>query len=217
MEKRCPTCNRKYVEEDINYCLEDGSFLHNELPPEEAAPTARISNVPTEILRSAPTLINRKSLPQPRSNLTWLWVAIGAVLLIGLIVFIPTIFLIVRLAGKPTSESTNANYRSSNINKPVVSPTYSPLNLEGTAWAGTDSTGVKTEYYYLSSGGLRYTTNGSSYEGDNSRWRQSGDTVTMDLNNGYAHYDGVIKGDRIDFKASNKVDFHWTITVYRMK
>lgn len=71
MEKLCPTCNRRYVEDQLNYCLADGSFLltANELPtsdsphavkrtdiPGEAPPTSRQSSVPTLVLPSGELL-----------------------------------------------------------------------------------------------------------------------------------------------------------------
>ncbi|HEY0322072.1 MAG TPA: hypothetical protein VGC66_14020 [Pyrinomonadaceae bacterium] len=50
--KRCPTCNRKYVDEDLNYCLADGSFLltPSELQQPEAPPTVKITDAPTEVI-----------------------------------------------------------------------------------------------------------------------------------------------------------------------
>jgi hypothetical protein len=53
MEKRCPTCNRKYVEENLNYCLADGSFLltNDELRPSAQAPAVSVSDAHTEAAR----------------------------------------------------------------------------------------------------------------------------------------------------------------------
>jgi len=55
MEKRCPTCDRKYFEKDLNYCLADGSFLFtpDEFPPPDQAPTIKPSEEPRAVLTSA--------------------------------------------------------------------------------------------------------------------------------------------------------------------
>src|SRR5215212_1230058 len=55
MEKRCPTCDRKYFEKDLNYCLADGSFLlaPDEFPPPDQAPNIKPSAEPSAVLTSA--------------------------------------------------------------------------------------------------------------------------------------------------------------------
>ena len=236
-EKRCPKCKRKYVEEDLNYCLADGTFLltPGEMSPGEAAPTLRIQDAPTEALPPRQTSIDAGPRARPRTNPAWLWLTLGGLLFIALLVSIPTAYLIVRSSGKSRLdvENTNENSGSQNTGRPLASPmaspgaagppymspspsSSSPLNLRGTAWAGTDSTGVKYQFDYLSDGRLRYTSNGNIYETGN-EWSQLGTRVTMNINGGYSRYEGIVNGERIDFKASNRQNFNWTITVTRIR
>jgi hypothetical protein len=39
----------------------------------------------------------------------------------------------------------------------------------------------------------------------------------MSITNGYAIYQGTINGDRIDYKAHNKVNLDWTGTLVRAR
>jgi hypothetical protein len=50
--KRCPTCNRTYTDELLNFCLADGAFLSAPTDPQPTvdSPTARSTEPPTEII-----------------------------------------------------------------------------------------------------------------------------------------------------------------------
>lgn len=69
--KRCPTCNRTYTDELLNFCLADGAFLSAPTDPQPtvASPTARSTESPTEII---PTELLPKNIDtdSPRGSAT---------------------------------------------------------------------------------------------------------------------------------------------------
>lgn len=71
MEKRCPTCDRKYFEKDLNYCLADGSFLltPDEFPPPDHAPSKKNATKPTVMLTNAQS--GRPTEVLPAGEETW--------------------------------------------------------------------------------------------------------------------------------------------------
>ena len=85
--------------------------------------------------------------------------------------------------------------------------TDTEISLAGTTWAGPDSTGDNRKF--------TFTPNGQLNNIATDTWRQEGNKVYWEINNGYSHYEGTINGDRIDYKAYNKVNLHWTGTLTR--
>src|SRR5688500_15940829 len=73
-------------------------------------------------------------------------------------------------------------------------------SLAGTSWSGSDSTGEFRQYRFQSDGTLAYTTPKGSFT--NGTWKQSGATVTFEINNHYADYRGEIRGDTIEGTAT---------------
>lgn len=141
MEKRCPTCNRKFFEEDLNYCLADGSFLltPGELPPAGQAPTLIISDAPTEIKPRGRAAAPTEGLPADkvsgslaggREQASQVTVAASRretrqLLLIFIIVFTAAFLGVVIVASifrTPSNDSSNTN---AGINTNVTSPTNS--------------------------------------------------------------------------------------------
>lgn len=87
-------------------------------------------------------------------------------------------------------------------------------DLTGTTWEGKDSTGDFLRFTFLPGGVLEYQNPGTAYR--NATWKQSGSVVQIEMNNHYADYEGVIKGDVIDGSSHNVTGKKWTWSVRRM-
>jgi hypothetical protein len=137
--KRCPGCNRTYTDLSLNFCLEDGTPLVNDVPP-PADPNATVryspardtgGPPPTEIYRQPAPMLNQVPemiqpqqqwsprpgvQPQKKSNAVW-WIlggfAVLAIIGIGLVI------MIVAIANLGGSTKGNAN-ANSNSNVRVV-------------------------------------------------------------------------------------------------
>ncbi|HEY0319567.1 MAG TPA: hypothetical protein VGC66_01210 [Pyrinomonadaceae bacterium] len=237
MEKRCPTCDRRYVEEELNYCLVDGSLLlkANELSPPgastvkitAAAPTEVLPpgqlGIPTEALADGETTTSQGKLsyPEPRPFLSTrniIALAVAVLLLAGLGLFI-SIWLKTFLTSPSSANVNSPANNNAAAAKPAASPnpTSGTLALEGTIWSGTNSRGEKSEFYFLSSGRLRYKWKDKFYDKPGDKWSQTGDAVTMRLSNGALKYSGIIKGDQIDFDVSNEAGDKWKLSLRRVK
>lgn len=83
-------------------------------------------------------------------------------------------------------------------------------SLTGTTWSGTDSDGDAYTFTFEPNGRLRYTSPSGSYFQPQDTWSQSGNRVTMKMNDGYAVYEGVISGNVIDGKSTNVTGKKWT-------
>lgn len=161
MEKRCPICNRKYVEDEINYCLADGSFLLtlNERAATEEPPTIKITGVPTEVIPSRQVNVPTEVMPiaAPITNpiytratvstklstsIPWIigYLAICAVVITGALLFIVDR----RKTNSDNPSSTNANSFTGNssatsANKGAVS-TYTTTKPTSTPTASPSET-----------------------------------------------------------------------------
>ena len=138
--KTCPSCNRNYTDEDLNFCLQDGSPLVNAPPlPSETAATARYPvprdtdppptavyhpNPPPPIsYQGAPTQPPYSAAPpqytpmpmarQPRSNAIW-WILGG--LAVVVVLGIGAVIMIIAIASM--SSDTNNNRFVTNTNSP---------------------------------------------------------------------------------------------------
>lgn len=84
--------------------------------------------------------------------------------------------------------------------------------LEGTVWRGSSSLGRDYQFEFLPNGVLRYSAwNGkavASYE--NTRWQLSSNQLSLDFNNGFASWQGVVAGDNLSGTAKNKNGNSWT-------
>src|SRR5215204_5907233 len=96
--KRCPSCNRTYIDPSLNFCLEDGTPLLSNAAAGPATPTNRYGSPrptaeppPTEIYRPEEPLMNQVAgftpprpapqwsppqVPAKKSNAIW-WVLGG--------------------------------------------------------------------------------------------------------------------------------------------
>lgn len=86
-------------------------------------------------------------------------------------------------------------------------------SLAGTNWSGYDSTGEFIQYRFQPDGTLAYKSTKVSLT--NATWKQTGATVTWEVNNHYSEYRGEIRGNVIEGTATNKQRFSWTWKISR--
>lgn len=111
------------------------------------------------------------------------------------------------IAGRPstpTAVATRADKEVARNGSQVLAD--SSKSLEGTIWRGTSSLGRDYQIEFLPKGVLRYSNwNGqkvATYE--NTRWLLSSNNLSLDFNNGFATWQGVVAGDNISGSAQNK-------------
>ncbi|HEY7784170.1 MAG TPA: hypothetical protein VIB00_05570 [Pyrinomonadaceae bacterium] len=94
-------------------------------------------------------------------------------------------------------------------------------SLTGTVWAGTvkapDSMGKVRDYPYtfqlLSGNKLRWHWEGGDFT--NGTWRQTGNVVRLELNDGYSTWSGTFDGDAMSGSATNKLGHKWNWALTR--
>src|SRR5918911_1997037 len=112
--KRCPTCNRTYTDESLNFCLADGAFLTapEDPQPTVASPAPRDTESPTEILPMEQLPVNIDTVPSPtnpiqekivrkRNFLPWLIVGALAVAFV--------IYLVIPKGSTPSNSNQAAS------------------------------------------------------------------------------------------------------------
>ncbi len=86
------------------------------------------------------------------------------------------------------------------------------LILEGTFWRGSSSSGRDYQIEFMPNGILKYSTwNGqavATYE--NTKWQLSSNQISLDFNNGFANWQGVVTGDNMSGTAKNKNGTTWS-------
>jgi len=87
--------------------------------------------------------------------------------------------------------------------------------LEGTTWSGTDSDGRFYVFRFKAGSRLAYTSPTGTFDKAGDTWRQSGASVTLTFNSGYAVYKGSIVGEDMGGRASNVVGKKWEWSVRR--
>ena len=118
--KRCPTCNKTFTDQNLSFCIDDGTpLLTVEDTPDEitvVAPSASAapSNVPA--YQPPPP---HSSTPAPTRRKTWPWVV--GILGLVLIVFVGLGIAAVVLIPRMISGLSNANSHT-NTNRPIVVP-----------------------------------------------------------------------------------------------
>jgi len=203
-----------YADESLRFCLDDGASLLAPVSPAGAQETIRINPPRTRSAKATEVLPGSRLAPLAQKQSLVPWLVTGAALLLVAVMGIGIIILVI--ANRPSSTSaTNAN--GSSVNRKVSNPGPSPgsqnspgvINLSGTRWTQSSTISQIKEFNFLANG----TINGDS--GDT--WKQNEDRLTMSITNGYAIYEGTIAGDRIDYKAHNKVNLEWTGTLVRAR
>ncbi|PYS51917.1 MAG: hypothetical protein DMF68_02975 [Acidobacteria bacterium] len=136
MIKRCPTCNRTYTDESINFCLADGAFLTapDDPLPTVASPAPRITESPTEILSTEQLPVNINTAPsatksvqektaRKQSLLPWL---IAGILAIAFI-----LYLAIQKSSTPNNSnnlSASSDNQTANTDESVSSSPQSSSN-----------------------------------------------------------------------------------------
>jgi hypothetical protein len=199
-----------YADESLRFCLDDGASLVAAISP-GAQETIRIN--PPRTVRAKPTevLPGSRLTPLAREQSLLPWVVTGGALL--LVAVMGIVITIVILANRPSS-SPNSNGSSAGRNanstapaRPANSPAV--IDLTGTRWTQSSTISQIKEFNFLPNGTI------NNDPGDT--WKQNGNILTMSITNGYAIYEGTINGDRIDYKAHNKVSLDWTGTLVRAR
>jgi hypothetical protein len=135
--KRCPTCNRTYIDRDLSFCIDDGTpliIVPDEestvvSPPSRAGEASTAASQPYGDNRKAPAYQPPGSYVPPelkRSRSAWPWViGIMAVILIGIVGFgVAAAFLLPRLL----RGSANRNQAPINVNLGTFDNSNSNLN-----------------------------------------------------------------------------------------
>jgi hypothetical protein len=137
--KVCPTCNRSYADETLNFCLDDGATLASTADPR---PTQRVAaprstnEAPTEVLypSSKPSLQSTirapppppypakqpPQTPQKRSNRLGLMLGVGLPLMVILVVGLAIGFI------RLSRENGSKNRPGSNVSNSNTPPTRTP-------------------------------------------------------------------------------------------
>lgn len=138
--KTCPSCNRSYTDQALNFCLQDGSPLVNVAPSSETTaeartPDTRYANAPpTDVYRpnapapppgyQAPYQPQYNPMPQytpmplarqPRSSAVW-WILGG--LAVVFILGIGAVIVIIAVASMSSESNNNNNRPVTNVNIP---------------------------------------------------------------------------------------------------
>jgi hypothetical protein len=84
-------------------------------------------------------------------------------------------------------------------------------NVEGTVWQGERHPGEIFIVRFERGGTLCYTTNSGTWR--NGTWKQTGNSIYLEMNKRYAEYRGVILGDRMfgDAGNINAVTWKWDV------
>jgi hypothetical protein len=195
-----------YKDESLRFCLDDGAALVSEASGVQ--PTIRITPQRTRSAKPTEVLPGSRLTPQTHSQSLVPWLVAGAALLL---VAVMGMGITILIFANHQSNTSSPNLNGSNVTK-NVNLSRTPANvvdLAGTRWTQTSTISQMKELNFLANG----TINGDA--GDT--WKQDGDHLTMSITNGYAIYEGTISGDRIDYKAHNKVNLDWTGTLYRAR
>jgi hypothetical protein len=194
--KECPQCSRVYADESMRFCLDDGALL---LAPAGAQPMMRIPTAPrTEVLPGSQYSTRPRKSPLP-------WVIAALAVMFAGVVLVAA--LTVLIANRRSAADSSGPTRSRPAN---AIPSPSPpgiVDLAGTRWKDTYATIAEKDYYFNPNSIINNNTHQT--------WRQNGNTVILEFNDGYARYEGTINRNRIDYKAHNTANFNWTAYLYR--
>jgi hypothetical protein len=211
--KQCPRCDRRYEDDSLRFCLDDGTSLVTGTPLEPAHEPMRVNSPPGNHEVRTEVLPGSRVAAPDRENLNLVpWLIAGAAVLLVLVMGIGlTVALITSRKSNTSGISSNgSNYNANGQSQPGVIPSPArAMSVSGTTWAGTDSTKVQNEYVF--------SANGLVWNDPRSTWQQTGNRVVWDLNDNYAHYEGIIIGPHMEYQAHNKVGFSWTGSLTRIK
>lgn len=129
--KICPTCRKSYADDNLNFCLEDGSVLTiaaNDPPPtvmmSQPRPTDPASSFPTQSqgIQSSFGAQPQYSMQQPKKSKAWLWIVgiVGILLLLcgggfaGLV--------LIGMNAERNQANGNTTYPGNSNGRPTTSP-----------------------------------------------------------------------------------------------
>jgi len=145
--KSCPTCQRTYTDETLNFCLDDGAVLSASYDPNQTLHMPEPRNTDSSVTRSAPpqsTILavqppnfqsNKLTPPSEQRRSAGSWLVIGLALTFGILVGAGVIgaFLWAQ-SGHVADNKSNSNIARSSPT-PLASPSASP---KGTIEEDTD-------------------------------------------------------------------------------
>jgi hypothetical protein len=137
--KRCPSCNRSYTDQSLNFCLEDGTPLVADAPPGDPNVTMRYPAArdtadppPTEIYRPDSPLISqppRQTQPPPQQPPQWsptpvvtpkksnaIWWILGGLAAFG-VIGVGLVVVLLAWASMSASNTNNGNVNNRNENR----------------------------------------------------------------------------------------------------
>jgi hypothetical protein len=85
--------------------------------------------------------------------------------------------------------------------------------IQGARFRGFDSDGEGLTFEFRSGGKLTYTNERGTFH--NASWKQSGEKVEISVNNGFATYSGVVRGELISGTGQNSAGAQWTWEMVR--
>lgn len=217
--KSCPKCQKTYTDENLNFCLEDGTALTAAAAPPAATvvldqPTmTRVVAAPQTAPTWNPATQASAATPAPKSSKTWLWVVgilIVLVLGCGGLGGVGFIYWASKpdegpITDRPTSSPTPT--RGSSFSSPSPSST---AETETSSFKTGTYTGTVTNMTYKKNGDLTLTI--TSLESNNV---QAHFTASNGLN-GSASLSGKIAGDG-EIELSGKIEDGRLLNVYMTK
>jgi tetratricopeptide (TPR) repeat protein len=86
-------------------------------------------------------------------------------------------------------------------------------SLEGSVWEGQTSLKDREAYEFLRNGTLAYTTPNGRFT--SATWKQNGECVTIDINEGYVLFTGRFTGDKLNGEFVQRFGMKWTVAATR--
>ncbi|HEV2825998.1 MAG TPA: DUF4440 domain-containing protein [Pyrinomonadaceae bacterium] len=148
--KRCPTCNKTFIDRSLSFCVDDGTPLVTVEPPDDEATLVKPS--PRDDVKSAAPAYQPPSYLPPGSRAegkrrTWPWL-LGILVIVALLVGgvgIAAVMLIPRMMRASTNtNTTNANVNRQNSNANLESRNSNSANANSNSIAD-DSTPPPTD------------------------------------------------------------------------
>lgn len=87
-------------------------------------------------------------------------------------------------------------------------PLKSAVDLTGSIWEETDKYGNHTVYEFFENGFLLHKKDSWNHK-NKGKWSQQGESISIEINKGYANYSGTVRGDDISGNASNVKGLKW--------
>jgi hypothetical protein len=194
-----------YADESLRFCLDDGASL---VSTAAAQATIRINPPQTRSAKATEVLPGSRLTPELHKQTLIPWLVTAAALLFAsVMVIVITIVIFTNRQSSTSSPNSNGSDRKTSSSTPSPAWQNDVINLAGTKWTQTSTISQIKEFNFLPNGTI------NNDPGDT--WRQNGNILIMEITNGYARYEGTITGDRIDYKAHNKVNLDWTGTLFR--